>query len=103
MSIEKPSKKSFHSIDKAIDCTPKFKDVKTQHSLSDCYHSISKKPAVKPTFVKISPKKKTRKASVNTDISFALQQNVIMETVSENISAELYYETNIEENEIDSD
>ena len=101
--IEKPSEKSFHSIDKAIDCTPKVKDVKTQYSLSHCYHSISKKPAVKPTFVKIPPKKKTREASANTDISFAPQENVIMEIVSENISAESYYETDIEENESDSD
>ena len=93
----------FHSIDKAIDCTPKVKDVKTQYNLSHCYHSISKKPAVKPTFVKIPPKKKTREASVNTDTSFAPQENVIMETVSENISAESYYETNIEKNESDSD
>ena len=103
MSTEKPSEKSFHSIDKTIDCTPKVKDVKTQYSLSHCYHSISKKPAVKPTFVKIPPKRKTREASVNTDISFAPQENVIMETVSENISTESYYETDIEKNESDSD
>ena len=103
LSTEKPSEKSFYSIDKAIDCTPKVKDVKTQYSLSHCYHSISKKPAVKPTFVKIPPKRKTREASVNTDISFAPQENVIMETVSENISTESYHETDIEENESDSD
>ena len=102
MSIEKPSEKLFHSIDKAIDCTLIGKDVKTQYSLSHCYHSISKKPAVKPTFVKIPPKRKTREASVNTDISFAPQENVIMETVSENTSTESYYETDIEENEKDS-
>ena len=71
VSIEKPSEKSFHSTDKAIDCMPKVKDVKTQYSLSHCYHSISKKTTVKPTFVKIPPKKKTHEASVNTDISFA--------------------------------
>ena len=71
--------------------------------MNHCYHSISKKPAVKPTFVKIPPKRKTREASVNTDISFAPQENVIMETVSENISAESCYETNIEENESYSD
>ena len=57
-----------------------------------------------PTFVKIPPKKKTREASVNTEnISFPPQENVIMETVSENISAESYYETDIEKNESDSD
>ena len=71
--------------------------------MSHCYHSISKKPAVKATFVKIPQKNKTRGASVNTDISLAPQENVIMETVSENISAESYYENNIEENESDSD
>ena len=103
LSTEKPSEKSFYSIDKAIDCTPKVKDVKTQYSLSHCYHSISEKPAVKATFVKIPQKKKTREASVNTDISLVRQENVIMETVSENISAESYYENNIEENESDSD
>ena len=103
MSTEKPSEKSFHSIDKAINCTPKVKDVKAQYSLSHCYHGISKKPAVKPTFVKIPPKRKTREASVNTDISFAPQENVIMETVSQNISAESYYEIDIEENESDLD
>ena len=53
--------------------------------------------------LKYHRKKKTRKASVNTDISFAPQENAIMETVSENISAESYYETDIEENESDSD
>ena len=95
MSIKKPSEKSFQSIDQA--------QLKTQYTLSHCYHSISKKPAVKPTFLKIPPKKKTCEASVNTDISFAPQENVIMETVSENISAESYYETDIEENESDSD
>ena len=99
VSIEK----SFHSIDKAINCTPKVKDVKTQYSLSHWYHGISKKPAVKLRFVKIPPKKRTRKGSVNTDISFVPQENVIMETVSENISAESYYETNVKENESDSD
>ena len=103
VSIEKTSENSFHSIGNAIDCTPKVKDVKTQYSLSRCYHSIPKKPAVKPTFVKIPPKNKIREASVNTDISFAPQENVIMETVSENISAESYYETDIEENESDWD
>ena len=82
MSIEKPSEKSFHSIDKAIDCKPKVKDVKTQYSLSHCYHNISKKPAVKPKIVKIPPKKKTCEALVNIDIFFAPQENVIMETVS---------------------
>ena len=61
------------------------------------------KSTVKPTFVKIPPKRKIREATVNTDISFALQENVIMETVSENISAESYFETDIEENETDSD
>ena len=61
VSIEKPSEKLFHSIGKAIDCTPKVKDVKIQYSLSHCYHSISKKPAVKPTFVKIPPKKRPAK------------------------------------------
>ena len=30
VSTEKPSEKSFYSRDKAIDCTPKVKDVKTQ-------------------------------------------------------------------------
>ena len=59
--IEKPSVKSFHSIDKSIDCTPKVKDVETQYSLSHCYHSISEKPAVKPTIVKIPPKKRPAK------------------------------------------
>ena len=68
-----------------------------------CHHSISKKPVLKPTFAKIPPKKKTREASVNTDISSAPQENVIMETVSENISTESYYETDIVENENDSD
>ena len=103
VSIEKTSENSFHSIGNAIDCTPKVKDVKTQYSLSRCYHGIPKKPAVKPTFVKIPPKNKIREASVNTDISFAPQENVIMETVSENISTESYHETDIEENESDSD
>ena len=70
--------------------------------MSHCHHSISKKPVVKLTFVKVPPKKKTCKVSVNTDISFAPQENVIMETVSENISTESYYETDIEENESDS-
>ena len=31
VSIEKPSEKLFHSIDKAIDCTPKVKVVKTEY------------------------------------------------------------------------
>ena len=66
VSTEKPSEKSFHSIDRTIDCTPKVKDVKTQYSLSHCYHSISKKPAIKPKFIKIPPKKTTCEASVNT-------------------------------------
>ena len=100
-SIEKPLEKLFHSIDKAIDCTRKIKDVKRQYRLSHYYHSISKKPAVNPTFVKIPPKKKTREEPVSSDISFAPQKNVIMETVSENISAETYYETDIAENKSD--
>ena len=31
VSIEKPSEKLFHSIDKAIDCTPKVKVIKTEY------------------------------------------------------------------------
>ena len=53
--------------------------------------------------VKIPPRKKTHETSVNTDSSFAPQENVVMETVLENISTESYYETDIEENESDSD
>ena len=74
VSIEKPLEKLIHSIEKAVYCKPKVKDIKMQYSLSHCYHSISKKPAVKPAFVKIPPKKKTHKASLNTDISFALKK-----------------------------
>ena len=97
MSIEKPSEKSFHSIDKAIDCTPKVKDVKAQYSLSHCcYHAFQWNQQLSPHLLKYHRKD-------NTDISFALQENVIMETVSENISAESCFETDIEENESDSD
>ena len=42
VSVKNTPEKSFNLIDKAIDCTPQVKDVKTQYSLSHCYHNHSK-------------------------------------------------------------
>ena len=54
--------------------------------------------------MKILPKKKTREASINTDVSFAPQDNVIMETVLEHVCTEFdKFETDVEVNKSDSD